>query len=287
MSGWFWLVGLVATVLVAWWVMALRRRSLEAQTRKQGRAKAEARGRRSMATGRAITDTEFSAESYIPPEALGGGEAPGELDTRAEVAEREEGDLTRLAGKPAEQLGGPVPGPGPWGKVAVPDWEYPLPWSYGQTRLVLLVRDPYWLYSYWEVTGEAQALAEDAVGREAWREARPVLRVYDATAGSHYDVGVDEMARNWHLNVGQPDRTWYAELGRITATGRFVMLARSNTVHTPRDGQSDVIDWRWPPLGLQGRAGMGVAEAMPSSPGVGLPSSPGAPGSAWTKKEAH
>lgn len=217
MSGWIWLVGLLATVLVVWLILARRR------------AGREVRGGR-----RLVTDTEFSSEFFIPPEVRGG--------------------------------------------EAVPAREHPLPWSYSQTRLVLLVRDPYWLFAYWEVTGEVLALAEDTVGRQAWLEARPVLRVYDATSGSHYDLAVDEGARNWHLNVGQPDRTWYAELGRITATGRFVMLARSNTVHTPRDGPSDVVDRRWPPLGRAATRPKG----MPASTGVAGPASPGTPGCSWT-----
>jgi len=192
---------------------------------------------------RPVVDTEFSSETFVPPEAA----------------------------RP------------PLRRIAVPGWEHPVPWSYGETRLVALTRDPYWIFAYWELTDEVHRAAEERVGREAWFHARPVIRVYDVTGGGRYDVAVDEGARNWYLNVGQPDRTWYLELGRITEAGEFVMLARSNTVHTPRDAPSGVIDWRWPPFyQLYGESFW--PEGMPGSPGglpasPGMPSAPGAPGS--------
>ena len=33
-----------------------------------------------------------------------------------------------------------------------PSVEFELPAQYGQNKLVLLVRDPWWVYAYWEVT---------------------------------------------------------------------------------------------------------------------------------------
>ena len=274
MSGWLWLAAVVAVLLVVWLVLAQRKAA-------RPRPRSRTLRRRDL-----VTDTEFSSETFVPPETRS---RSGQREPAAREAARGAApEVSTRVGEAAAPVAEPT---GPWGRVAVPDWEHPLPWSYGQTRLVLLVRDPYWLFSYWEITGEAHALAEDLVGREAWRRARPVLRVYDVTGGSHYDVAVDEAARNWHLNVGQPDRTWYVELGRVTAAGRFIMLARSNTVHTPRDGPSGVIDRRWPPLGpwAAGARGAFRPEAMPTSPGPGAgpgpgaapPSSPGVPGAAW------
>ena len=40
-----------------------------------------------------------------------------------------------------------------------------LPWGYGQDKAVLQVRDPWWLHSYWEITGSTIE-----IGRASCRE---------------------------------------------------------------------------------------------------------------------
>jgi hypothetical protein len=236
MSGWLLMAGILAAIVLVWLVIARGRRVHRPEPARRPLS------RRPVARERALPaqDTEIAAE--ISPE----GRPP-----RADAA--------------SQTL---------WGRVAVPAWEHPVPWAYDKTSLTALVRDPYWLFSYWELTGEAHRRAEDAVGAEAWRRARAILRVYDAARGSYYDVAIDEPARNWYLNVGQPDRSWYLEIGRRTASGRFVMLARSNVVYTPRDGPSEVTDPAWPPLGRSAQR----PEVYPTGAGLDLPSSPGSPG---------
>jgi hypothetical protein len=61
-----------------------------------------------------------------------------------------------------------------------------LPRSYGRDRLVLLVRDPFWLHCYWEISSQTTRLAEAALGvrfgwsvlaaRKAHRVPSPSLR---------------------------------------------------------------------------------------------------------------
>jgi hypothetical protein len=255
MSGWLLMVGLLAVAAAVWFILSDRRGAQTRRLQTRGR-RPDARGgrpRRRAASRRAAADTEFASETLPLPN----GSREGDL-----------GDADDETGRAQTRARSP------WGNVAVPTWEHPIPWSYGETRLTALVRDPYWIFAYWEITGETQRLAEKAVGPEAWSAARPILRVHDASGRAHYDVAIEEEVRNWYLNVGQPDRAWYLEIGRLTRSGRFVMLARSNTVHTPRDGPSQVIDPRWPP---QGRAAHG-AGALQASPGFGLPSSPGVTG---------
>lgn len=129
-----------------------------------------------------------------------------------------------------------------------------LPPYYGVDRLVLLARDPYWLYAYWEITATRQEEFTAAFGPTAWAGSQPVLRVYDVTGGSrpgeqkvasYIDVGINEEADNWHINVGEPDHTFYVDLGRRFPDGRFVTLLRSNSVTTPRASLSERIDEEW------------------------------------------
>lgn len=132
-------------------------------------------------------------------------------------------------------------------------WEHEeLPSRYGDTRIVLMARDPYWIFAYWEITDDHRMQVE----REAsasWNDMKKVLRVYDVTgkdfnglnANRHFDIDINADANNWYINVGAPDRTWCVDLGVITSSGKFILIARSNVVSTPRDSASDIIDEEW------------------------------------------
>jgi len=131
--------------------------------------------------------------------------------------------------------------------------ERDLPRHYGVDRLVLMARDPAWLFAYWEVSATRQDDFGRVYGPGAWQITRPALRVYDVTGvdfdGANalkvFDIGVREEADNWHINVDQPDHSFVVDLGRVFPDGRFVTLLRSNLVQTPRAGYSDRTDERW------------------------------------------
>lgn len=128
-----------------------------------------------------------------------------------------------------------------------------LPRSYGVDRLVLLVRDPYWLYAYWEITATKMAEFSSTHGATAWESSRPALRVYDVTgvafngenANKYVDIGIDEQADNWHINVEETDRSFCVDVGRQLPNGRFITLLRSNVVATPRASISEREDEEW------------------------------------------
>ncbi len=130
----------------------------------------------------------------------------------------------------------------------VPD----LPGSYGADRLVLLVRDPYWLYAYWEITATKMEEIASLHSSLVWG-ARPVLRVYDVTgvefngsnANCFFDCILGERTESWHINVSHANRTYCVDVGRLFPDGSFVTILRSNYVTTPRDGLSDNLDEEW------------------------------------------
>lgn len=127
-----------------------------------------------------------------------------------------------------------------------------LPEGYGDNRIVLMVRDPLWLFSYWEIRKDILNNVLKTLGTLAHR-AKAVIRVYDVTdiifngnnAHCRFDVEVTLEAKNWYLHVGLPNRTLCAEIGMLTANGTFRILARSNTVRTPRVNVSEVVDEKW------------------------------------------
>jgi hypothetical protein len=136
-------------------------------------------------------------------------------------------------------------------KAPTPEAEE-LPPAYGENRIVLLVRDPYWMHVYWDISRGALLQAKKTL-KEEWSDAKSILRVYDVTgidfdgtnANSALDIEIGGGADNWYINTGVPNRTYCVEIGLLSPSGKFVVLARSNKATTPRDAPSDVTDEEW------------------------------------------
>ncbi|MFH0779171.1 MAG: DUF4912 domain-containing protein [Candidatus Eisenbacteria bacterium] len=128
--------------------------------------------------------------------------------------------------------------------------EYVLPESYGIDRSVLMARDPYWVHAYWEITDGTMNRGLQRLGEES-KDARMTLRVYTTGGrGSRpntalFDIALTSAARNWYINVGGPGREYRVEIGLLTRRGEFVCLVQSNSVSTPSDRMSDVLDEKW------------------------------------------
>jgi hypothetical protein len=129
--------------------------------------------------------------------------------------------------------------------------ETEIPQRYNDNKIVLLARDPYWCYAYWDIS-------PDYMEKKA-QEARKsgnydlILRVYDVTdvvfdgtnAHKFIDIKVSGDSNNWYINVWAADRSYLVDLGFKTADGRFILIARSNVISTPRDRVSDKTDEEW------------------------------------------
>jgi hypothetical protein len=156
-----------------------------------------------------------------------------------------------------------------------------LPRSYGRDRIVLLPRDPWWAFTYWEITPTTRVQGLRALGAEA-EGAREILRVYDVTfitftgdnAWLSFDVDLPTGADHWYLNVGRPAASFCVEIGLRTRGGRFLPLARSNTAATPRYAPSPDTTVRWVDVGR----GPGAAvETAGPGPVAGLADGNGTP----------
>ena len=51
----------------------------------------------------------------------------------------------------------------------------PLPEGYGDNHLVVMARDPFWFFAYWEITHERAEQIRVAHGRDSWDRAALVL----------------------------------------------------------------------------------------------------------------
>ena len=75
-----------------------------------------------------------------------------------------------------------------------------LPDNYGDNQIYLLVRDPYWIYSYWEIQEDHQRHHLAKLGG-SWESVVSVLRVYDTTeegkAPSFSDIVLQNLLMFW------------------------------------------------------------------------------------------
>ena len=122
-----------------------------------------------------------------------------------------------------------------------------LPQNYGQDRLVLMVRDPYWGHAYWEITQGTLDLAASELGSEH-EGSVSILRIYEIEGGEprpSFDIELGGNATNWYINFGKPGASFCVDIGIRTGSGRFYSLARSNSVTMPPIEMSAVIDEKW------------------------------------------
>jgi len=127
-----------------------------------------------------------------------------------------------------------------------------LPYGYGQDKIVLQVRDPWWLHAYWEITHAAYQRLQERL-RETFHSAKRVLRVYDISqiifngtnAHRFFDIEVSPDANNWYIDTAGPGRSWCTDFGLRLPNGEFITIVRSNTVHTPIEGPSWITDEEW------------------------------------------
>jgi hypothetical protein len=110
------------------------------------------------------------------------------------------------------------------------------PQTYGVNRVRLLVKDPEWLFAYWDVSARSLADVRSELGDRAAALSRLTLRVTDTVAGSMQVVLLPDEARAWYVRADAGPRTYRAEVGLTLPSGQFRSLAQSNTVLTPASG---------------------------------------------------
>ena len=116
-------------------------------------------------------------------------------------------------------------------------------------RLVLMVRDPFWLHVFWEVSAKTTERAKVALGHQ-WYGSFPALRLFqllsDGTGAPKRqlvrNVPVHGGVNNWYLDVTNPPATFIVELGYMTKEKKFHSTLSSNIVETPQQQVIDELD---------------------------------------------
>ena len=107
-----------------------------------------------------------------------------------------------------------------------------LPEAYGTERLLLVARDPHWLYAHWDMT-----LEQLRRHNSASRDGHLIVRVFHDQPGGELvlEQHVHPESRNWFLHVGRGGVKYVAQLGYHDRSGAWNAVATSGATLTPPD----------------------------------------------------
>ncbi|MBD3426511.1 MAG: DUF4912 domain-containing protein [Candidatus Omnitrophica bacterium] len=135
--------------------------------------------------------------------------------------------------------------------VFMTEKEFSLPHGYGDNKIVLMVRDPWTFYAYWETRKDVEERVRQQISAKGLGVSKSLLRVYDVTGLDHsstsniaFDFGIDDRVKTWYVHC-EPEKDWVAEIGLLCTNGEFYSIARSNVVRTPANRVSDILDEEW------------------------------------------
>ncbi|MFT5300024.1 MAG: hypothetical protein ACI87E_000492 [Mariniblastus sp.] len=113
-------------------------------------------------------------------------------------------------------------------------------------RIVLVVRDAYWMQAYWEVTRATVQRAKVALNGH-WHNARPVLRLLEITSDGNtnsvenvvQEIPIHSGVNNWYVSTNQPGSKYRIAIGYSVPGGKFHLISKSNQVNPPATSFSE------------------------------------------------
>ncbi|MEW6709763.1 MAG: DUF4912 domain-containing protein, partial [Candidatus Riflebacteria bacterium] len=129
--------------------------------------------------------------------------------------------------------------------VAEEDLTGDLPADYGETRIVVQVRDPHWAHAYWQIPRAELKRLEMSVGIFEFAHSHFVLRVHNVSDGFTQEFSLSEHARSYYFYLEKANTVYQAELGLQSPTEGYTFIALSNLVQTPPDKVAE--HWAAPP----------------------------------------
>ena len=119
-------------------------------------------------------------------------------------------------------------------------------------RIVLIVRDSFWLQGYWEITAATVSRIKIAMGIY-WHKAFPVLRLLEITSRGNtnsfeevaQEIPIQGGASNWYINTPESNKSYRLAIGYVLPSengelDRFYLISKSNEVLTmPTNSDGD------------------------------------------------
>ena len=118
-------------------------------------------------------------------------------------------------------------------------------------RIVLVVRDAYWLQAYWEITKSSVQRAKVAMNG-CWHEARPVLRVLKISSDGNTnsveevleEIEIHSGVNNWYIQNPAAGKSIRIAVGYAAPGGKFHLITKSNQATPPNKANAE-IDEHW------------------------------------------
>jgi hypothetical protein len=118
-------------------------------------------------------------------------------------------------------------------------------------RIILVVRDAYWVQAYWEITRSSVQRARAAFAGN-WHNAQPVIRLLkinnkgntNAVEEIVQEIKIHGGINNWFLNVDQQSENYRVVIGYVCKeSGRLHLIAKSNEIVMPKASESADCTW--------------------------------------------
>ncbi|WP_018247921.1 DUF4912 domain-containing protein [Orenia marismortui] len=96
--------------------------------------------------------------------------------------------------------------------------------SFNKNKLVLLNKDPHWIYAYWNIS-EIET-----------EKTKAIIRLYDITEqenNTFSDIDISLKDNKQYIKAPHSDGYYYGEIGLITKGDIFIALAKSKTILVP------------------------------------------------------
>ncbi len=120
-------------------------------------------------------------------------------------------------------------------EIGFPEQTPELPNLYSESKLVLMPKDPDYMFSYWELTPDL--IAEKAKARVENGNYRETLKI-NCESKSLFEpnftfIPVFFWARKWYFGVPQVGQRYQVELGWLSDSGHFISILPSNLSELP------------------------------------------------------
>ncbi|QGU94926.1 DUF4912 domain-containing protein [Clostridium bovifaecis] len=124
--------------------------------------------------------------------------------------------------------------------------------QYEKSYIILMVQSAHVVFCYYNISPMTIKEFEDTYGQDSWKNSKPVLKVYERrneTTKEIETIYLDRLADNWYINLNKANSQVFVKLGRMLPSERYVSIAISNTVTTPRDAEAENTEVHYINLG--------------------------------------